>query len=621
MLNVSEILRSKISSLILLTMLLWCGVTQAFTVKGMVYDEDGVRPLTERVDFTFTIYDSTKQCVLYQEQQNNVNLATYQGGFKLSVGVAPGGARRVRGVDPNLSFFQIFSTSGSSVLSPSGGCPGYRPEPGYRYVRIQFKRKSSGEEITLSPDLPLNPYTRSIVLNTAQAEAVVSSSGFANSGLPPSPSPLPSISPLPKYYIENTGKLNSTNLVRLTNGSDAGFLHHHDSLYLKKASSGSAVNLGSGGATTTSSIGIGTTEAPAGVQLLVRTNSDAIGEIIQGSPSQLADLFRAVNSNGTILMSVDAQGKFYFGSTQTANSEACTKGYINSLTVSELSVSDSVIQWDPALTRVFPANKVACSTSHAVLRSGSSGEISCSALTQADIPNLSWSKITDRPTTLSGYGITDALSTVSSNLVGSPTAPTAPADSDTTQIATTAFVFGQVSTSQPKMDDTASAGSSTRFSRADHLHSSDTTRLAAQNPSFSGDVHLPGAGIWSSDGKVGVGTTSPIAKLEIQGQMRILPYEAGEPSSHALTINWNNGNNQVTGGDCSGPTTYTFQNLLEGSVYFLTMNGLGGGTCIFTDGTNTFKFPKTGSIVSSGRKAVFSFLRAGSTVFVSWDQY
>ena len=46
---------------------------------------------------------------------------------------------------------------------------------------------------------------------------------------------------------------------------------------------------------------------------------------------------------------------------------------------------------------------------------GSSGTASWAALTESDIPDLSWSKITQntRPTTLSGYGITDALSTSS----------------------------------------------------------------------------------------------------------------------------------------------------------------------------------------------------------------
>jgi phage-related tail fiber protein len=44
------------------------------------------------------------------------------------------------------------------------------------------------------------------------------------------------------------------------------------------------------------------------------------------------------------------------------------------------------------------------------------------------------------PTTLAGYGITDAASLNSPALSGTPTAPTAAAGTNTTQIATTAFV-------------------------------------------------------------------------------------------------------------------------------------------------------------------------------------
>ena len=51
-----------------------------------------------------------------------------------------------------------------------------------------------------------------------------------------------------------------------------------------------------------------------------------------------------------------------------------------------------------------------------------------------------FSSLTNTPTTLAGYGITDAASSSSASLSGTPTAPTAPLGTNTTQIATTAFV-------------------------------------------------------------------------------------------------------------------------------------------------------------------------------------
>ena len=48
------------------------------------------------------------------------------------------------------------------------------------------------------------------------------------------------------------------------------------------------------------------------------------------------------------------------------------------------------------------------------------------------------------PTTLSGYGITDAAPLASPALTGTPTAPTAAVNTNTTQLATTAFVIAQI---------------------------------------------------------------------------------------------------------------------------------------------------------------------------------
>lgn len=55
-----------------------------------------------------------------------------------------------------------------------------------------------------------------------------------------------------------------------------------------------------------------------------------------------------------------------------------------------------------------------------------------------------FSSLTATPTTLSGYGITDAAPLNSPSLTGAPTAPTAPLGTNSTQIATTAFVSSKL---------------------------------------------------------------------------------------------------------------------------------------------------------------------------------
>ncbi len=63
-------------------------------------------------------------------------------------------------------------------------------------------------------------------------------------------------------------------------------------------------------------------------------------------------------------------------------------------------------------------------------------------------------------------------------LTGTPTAPTAAVDTNTTQVATTAMVLAQAASATPVMDGVAAVGTSTRFARGDHVHASDTSKAS-----------------------------------------------------------------------------------------------------------------------------------------------
>lgn len=80
-------------------------------------------------------------------------------------------------------------------------------------------------------------------------------------------------------------------------------------------------------------------------------------------------------------------------------------------------------------------------------------------------------------------------------LTGTPTAPTASANTNTTQIATTAFVVGQANStaSTIAMNGTQAAGSSGLYARADHVHPTDTTRAPLASPTFTGTPAAPTA--------------------------------------------------------------------------------------------------------------------------------
>ena len=62
----------------------------------------------------------------------------------------------------------------------------------------------------------------------------------------------------------------------------------------------------------------------------------------------------------------------------------------------------------------------------------------------------------------------------SPDLTGVPKATTAVPDTNTTQIATTAYVVGQAASVAPAALGTAAVGTSTRFARADHAHALPT---------------------------------------------------------------------------------------------------------------------------------------------------
>lgn len=78
-------------------------------------------------------------------------------------------------------------------------------------------------------------------------------------------------------------------------------------------------------------------------------------------------------------------------------------------------------------------------------------------------------------------------------LTGTPTAPTAVADTNSTQLATTAFVLGQAAATTPAMDGTAAVGTAPRFARADHVHPTDTSRAPLASPAFTGTPTAPTA--------------------------------------------------------------------------------------------------------------------------------
>ena len=120
------------------------------------------------------------------------------------------------------------------------------------------------------------------------------------------------------------------------------------------------------------------------------------------------------------------------------------------------------------------------------------------------VPNYPVTSVNNKTGTVNlTYSDVNALPSTAFNdaaLTGIPTAPTAPVGTDTTQIATTAFVQAAMQAAEnvvpasetPLMDSVSGAvGTSIKYAREDHSHPIDTTRAPIVSPNFTGAPTAP----------------------------------------------------------------------------------------------------------------------------------
>ena len=134
--------------------------------------------------------------------------------------------------------------------------------------------------------------------------------------------------------------------------------------------------------------------------------------------------------------------------------------------------------------------------------------------------------------------------------INTPTAPTAAVDTNSTQLATTAFVVGQASTSNPLMNGSVAVGTSLRYAREDHVHASDTSRAPLASPTFTGTVTMPAGTASIAPLKLTSGTnlTTPAAgSVEYDGTNLYFT-----PSSARKTIAFTDSNLTGTAANVTG---------------------------------------------------------------------
>jgi microcystin-dependent protein len=156
-------------SLICLSQVAQAGVPYSFTYQGKVLNSAGTAPLTSVVSLLLSIYDPTGTCLLYQEQQANIDLSQTNGTFAVQVGSATGSSKRTL-LDQGLSLPLIFANNGAILNTATSNCTaGYTP--GTNDIRVlRVAVTTGGSTVTISPDLQINAVPNAMVAETLQGQ-------------------------------------------------------------------------------------------------------------------------------------------------------------------------------------------------------------------------------------------------------------------------------------------------------------------------------------------------------------------------------------------------------------------------------------------------------------------
>ena len=197
-----------------------------------------------------------------------------------------------------------------------------------------------------------------------------------------------------------------------------------------------------------------------------------------GTASQAADLMQFKDSAGTAIATVSAAGAATFAGVESTG-----------FTVGGTSIFDSpALSGTPtAPTAAVDTDTTQLATTAFVLAQAGTATPSASGTAAVGTSTLFARQDHD-------HGSTGAPLD-SPTFTGTPAGPTASVDTNTTQLATTAFVVGQAGTATPVGNGTAAAGSSLRYSRQDHVHATDSSRAPLDSPTFTGTPAAPTAAV------------------------------------------------------------------------------------------------------------------------------
>jgi hypothetical protein len=100
--------------------------------------------------------------------------------------------------------------------------------------------------------------------------------------------------------------------------------------------------------------------------------------------------------------------------------------------------------------------------------------------------------------------------------------------------------------------------------------------------------------------------------LAVSGQA----YSAIKDNTSNTTFDFNNGNVQTSDLSCGA---FTLQNMQDGGTYTVIVKGAVSGTCTFThSGVTDFKFSPTNAASTASKHTIYTMLKVGATIYISW---
>jgi hypothetical protein len=163
---------------------------------------------------------------------------------------------------------------------------------------------------------------------------------------------------------------------------------------------------------------------------------------------------------------------------------------------------------------------------------------------------------------------------------------------------------------------TVAAGDDSRFAAAVVGPASATDNAVVRYDGTTGKLVQNSTNVVIDDtGKLGVGTASPTATLDVNGAIK-----SATVSNAGASIDFATGNLQYTTAACG---SIALNNMKSGASYTLGVQGAAGGTCAFTaysgsgTGALTVKAGSVGLTQTAGKHALFTFLVMGSYVYVA----